>query len=79
MKCLLESGQVRNKQNECVNTRTLWRQMKVLKVTVKRLVNLFATTTATTKIKAGDSNKSMRKYYWSQEITRIDMAQVLWN
>ena len=47
--------------------------MKVLKGTVKRLVNLFATT----KIKAGDSNKSMRKYYWSQEITRIDMAQVL--
>ena len=30
--------------------------MKVLKGTVKRLVNLFATTTATTKIKAGDSN-----------------------
>ena len=56
MKCLLESGQVRNKQNECVNTRTLWRQMKVLKETVKRLVNLFATTT-TTKIKAGDSNR----------------------
>ena len=28
--------------------------MKVLKETVKRLVNLFATTT--TKIKAGDSN-----------------------
>ena len=56
MKCLLESGQVRNKQNECINTRTLWRQMKVLKGTVKRLVNLFATTTATTKIKAGDSN-----------------------
>ena len=53
MKCLLESGQVRNK---CGNTRTLWRQMKVLKGTVKRLVNLFATTTATTKIKAGDSN-----------------------
>ena len=58
MKCLLESGQVRNKQNECVNTRTLWRQMKVLKGTVKRLVNLFATTTATTKIKAGDSNRA---------------------
>ena len=54
MKCLLESGQVRSKQNECVNTRTLQRQMKVLKETVKRLVNLFATTT--TKIKAGDSN-----------------------
>ena len=70
MKCLLESGQVRNK---CGNTRTLWRQMKELKGTVKRLVNLFATTTATTKIKAGDSNQSIRKYYW------IDMAQVLWN
>ena len=31
--------------------------MKVLKGTVKRLVNLFATT-ATTKIKAGDSKRA---------------------
>ena len=31
--------------------------MKVLKGTVKKLVNLFATT-ATTKIKAGDSNRA---------------------
>ena len=59
MKCLLESGQVRNKQNECVNTRTLWRQMKVLKGTVKRLVNLLATITATIKIKAGDRNRAL--------------------
>ena len=33
--------------------------MKVLKETVKRLVNLFATTT-TTKIKAGDSNRALK-------------------
>ena len=33
--------------------------MKVHKETVKRLVNLFATTTATIIIKAGDSNRAL--------------------